>query len=52
MSQHRTLEATDRGSIEQFSGCAGRFIDVFDSQGRYLATVATIEQAKAMIKAE
>jgi hypothetical protein len=50
MSQHLTVHTTELGTIEMCSGCAGRFFDVFDAQGDYLGTVATLKQARALLK--
>lgn len=52
MSQHRTIEANDRGTIEALSSCAGTFFDVWDGQGNYLGWAPTEAKARAMLEAQ
>ncbi len=50
MSQEHTILESEWGQICLFSGCAGRFYDLYDPEGVYLTTASTLEEAKELLK--
>lgn len=50
LSSEHTIWESEWGQVCLFSGCSGRFYDLYDPKGVYITTVATLESAQALLK--